>query len=213
MPKVTEEYKQQKRNKILNAALEVLEKKPLYEMSMLDVIKQANLSKGGIYLYFSDLDELLVEMINTIFSGQEEPDFSFCENPSDVEQGLISMFRHLADYIEGCSHIAGKIRYELNIYLTNNPGKINDFLPRLEIKQTATEFMTQTASLIQNGIKQKLFRSDLDLDLIMTNISVYIDGMSDQVVKMKAYNGPELVHPVRDYFTEYIKSQILHWKV
>ena len=54
MPKVTEEYKQQKRKMIIRSALEVLERKSLYELNMLDVVKQAKLSKGGIYLYFSE---------------------------------------------------------------------------------------------------------------------------------------------------------------
>ena len=32
-------------------------------MTMLDVIKKAGLSKGGIYRYFSDIDDVLVELI------------------------------------------------------------------------------------------------------------------------------------------------------
>ena len=76
MPKVTEEYKQQKRKMIIEAALEVLKQKALYELNMLDVVKQAKLSKGGIYLYFSDIDELLVDVINTVFKDQEDIMFS-----------------------------------------------------------------------------------------------------------------------------------------
>lgn len=87
MPKVTEAYKQEKRKMIVNTAWEILEQKPLYELNMLEVLKKAGLSKGGIYLYFSDIDELLTETINTIFSSYEELSFSVDVQKEDVETG------------------------------------------------------------------------------------------------------------------------------
>ena len=120
MPKVTEEYKQQKRKMIIRSALEVLERKSLYELNMLDVVKQAKLSKGGIYLYFSDIDELLIEVINTIFEEQEDVTFSEKYLEEDIETGLVKIFRQLGDYIEACPPIVSKLRYELSVYITND---------------------------------------------------------------------------------------------
>lgn len=40
MPKVTEAYKQEKRNMIVRSTWEIFEKKPLYDISMLDVVKK-----------------------------------------------------------------------------------------------------------------------------------------------------------------------------
>ena len=64
MPKVTEDYINKKRAEIIDAAFIIFQQKPLYEMTMLDVIKQAGLSKGGIYRYFSDIDDVIIELIN-----------------------------------------------------------------------------------------------------------------------------------------------------
>lgn len=211
MPKVTEEYKQEKRKQIVQAALEILEKKPLYEMNMLEVIKQAKLSKGGIYLYFSDIDELLIETINTIFSKQEEITFSV--NPKeDIEAALVHIFHQLGDYIEECPPIVSKVRYELVIYMTNNPAKMETFLPRLKLQQTGAHFMETVKELIYAGMEQNLFRRDLDLNVILTNISVYIDGMTDSVVRMTAYHGQKLERPVRVYFEQFIQSEMQQWK-
>ena len=77
----------------------MLERKSLYELNMLDVVKQAKLSKGGIYLYFSDIDELLIEVINTIFEEQEDVTFSEKYLEEDIETGLVKIFRQLGDYI------------------------------------------------------------------------------------------------------------------
>lgn len=212
MPKVTEEYKKEKRKQIVQAALEILEKKPLYEMNMLEVVKQAKLSKGGIYLYFSDIDELLIETINTIFSEQEEVTFSVNDKEEGIEAGLIRIFCQLGDYIEACPPIVSKIRYELVIYMKNNPQKMEKILPRLKLQQTGAQFMASVTELIQKGMEQNLFRRDINMDAILTNISVYIDGMTDFVVRMTAYNGPKLSSPVQVYFEQFIRSEILQWK-
>ena len=46
----------------------------------------------------------------------------------------------------------------------------------------------------------------------MTNISIYIDGMTEYVVRMRVYNGPKLRYPVSTYFEQFIRSQISQWK-
>lgn len=212
MPKVTEEYKQEKRKMIVRAALEILEQKPLYELNMLEVIKQAKLSKGGIYLYFADIDELLIEVMNTVFSEQEDISFSEEYLEGNVEDSLVNIFRQLGEYIEACPPIVGKIRYELSIYLTNNPQKMEIILPRLKPQQTGARFMALVEALLHKGIEQKIFCGELKLDVIMTNISVYIDGMTEYVVRMRVYGGPKLCCPVSTYFEQFIRSEISQWK-
>ena len=47
MPKVSQAYLAQKREMILDAAVQVFHRKPLYEMTMLDVIQQGGIKPGG----------------------------------------------------------------------------------------------------------------------------------------------------------------------
>ena len=57
MPKVTEEYLKEKRKYILECTGEILKEKPLYTVTMRDIIKKAGFSQGIIYhclLYTSD---------------------------------------------------------------------------------------------------------------------------------------------------------------
>ena len=211
MPKVTEAYKQEKRKMIVNTAWEILEQKPLYELNMLEVLKKAGLSKGGIYLYFSDIDELLIETINTIFSSYEELSFSVDVQKEDVETGLLKSFHELGDYMEACPAIIGKIRFELQVYMTNHPEKMETMLPHIKLQQSGAVFMTLVSELIQKGIGQNLFRKDLEMDVILTNIMVYVDGMTEYVTRMKAYHGPKLVFSVSTYFEQFIRSQIREW--
>lgn len=212
MPKVTESYKQEKRKKIIRTAWEIMEQKPLYEMNMLEVVKKAGLSKGGIYLYFSDIDELLVETINAILESSKELAFSVNLTEEEAEEGLVKLFRQLGDYMEACPPIIGKIRFELGVYMTSHPEKMETILPRIRLQQTGAEFMALAGKFIQKGVEQGRFKKDLPMDAVLTNIMVYVDGMTDYVTRMKAYHGPELNAEVSVYFEQFIRSQMGGWR-
>ena len=68
MPKVSEEYFEKKRNEILDAAFRVCLKKPITSIVMKDVIEETGFSHGVIYKYYSDLDEVMTDMVVRINS-------------------------------------------------------------------------------------------------------------------------------------------------
>ena len=209
MPKVTEKYKIEKAEKIVEATIEVLKIKPLYDITMLDIIKAAGLSKGGIYLYFRDIDELLVEAINRIGNEQDAIEFTSLSDKEKIESSLALIFEALGNYIDDCPAIIGKIRFELMIYISNNPEKVDTIMPKLKLKNTGTQFMESVAMLIQEGIKQNVFRREVPIEIIMNNVSAYIDGITDMIVHSRVYGGKPLQHPTKEYFQQFIESQIL----
>ncbi len=213
MPKVTENYKTEKISKIINATLEVLKTKPLYNVTMLDIIKEAGLSKGGIYLYFKDIDELLVVAINALAREQDAVEFTQVFDDSNIESNLIANFEKLGDYIDSSPALIGKIRFDLIIYISNNPEKADTILSKLQLKNIGMQFMEIVSTLIQKGIQQDLFRKELPLDIIMLNISAYVDGITDLVVRSKVYGGPPLKCSTREYFRQFIQSQILFLQI
>ena len=64
MPKVSEDYFKKKRDEILDAAYQVVMEKPIYSVSLRDIIQKSGLSQGGIYRYYSGLDDILIALIN-----------------------------------------------------------------------------------------------------------------------------------------------------
>jgi AcrR family transcriptional regulator len=213
MPKVTENYKKEKAEKIVKATIEVLKIKPLYNITMLDIIKTAGLSKGGIYLYFNDIDDLLVEAINMIGKEQDAIEFSSVLDDESIESSLVSIFEMLGDYIDSSPAIIGKIRFELMIYISNNPEKADSIIPKLKLKNIGTQFMENVAILIQKGIEKNVFCKELPIEIVMNNISAYIEGISDLVVSSIVYGGVPLKYSTRDYFHQFIQSQILFMKI
>ncbi len=60
MPKVTEEHKAAMRTRIQDAALACFARKGFAAASMADIVKEADLSAGAVYLYYSSKSELMV---------------------------------------------------------------------------------------------------------------------------------------------------------
>ena len=63
MPKVTDEYITNKKKKIVDACYNVCLRKPVQMVTMSDVIEKSGLSQGGIYRFYSNLDEILCDVI------------------------------------------------------------------------------------------------------------------------------------------------------
>ena len=51
MPKVNEAYISEKKQVILDATFRICMRKPVYQVTMKDVIKETGMSQGGIYRY------------------------------------------------------------------------------------------------------------------------------------------------------------------
>ncbi len=124
MPKVNEEYFENKKNLIIDATYRVCLRKPVAMVTMSDVIEESGLSQGGIYRFYRNLDEILSDMI-TRMRGEynfvdaleevtgnkklsfEEVTYRICDILQDI------MEKHLMDI--------QKINFDLTVLAINNP--------------------------------------------------------------------------------------------
>ncbi|WMJ22385.1 TetR/AcrR family transcriptional regulator [Paludicola sp. MB14-C6] len=207
MPKVTEKYKLGKKIMLIDCAIEVVKRKPLYEMSMLDVINEAKISKGGIYLYFNDIDQLIIETINKIAddyeSFQDYPHAELIDN--DIPKTILNAFVNLGSFIESSPGLLAKIQFELMVYISNNPEKQQIILPNLKLKSFGQQFMDDISNFINIGIEDGAIRDGIDLALLMQNISMFIDGVVNRTVFSKVYHGDLLEYHLEDIFEQFAK--------
>lgn len=66
MPKVVPEYKEEAKRKIIAAGLSVLSRNGYSATTMDDIAAHLGVSKGAIYLYFKNKDELVLEIVKYI---------------------------------------------------------------------------------------------------------------------------------------------------
>ncbi len=132
MPKVTEEYFENKRNMILDAAYKLCLKKTVSTVTMLDIIKEAGLSKGGIYRFYPDIDVLFAAMIDRIRIGADlkiKVDEILNQAKDGAYQKTIyDIFNLLGAFMEERIMSTEKIDFELNVLAMNAPERVERIL-------------------------------------------------------------------------------------
>ena len=66
------ERSKEKRNLILKCAEQVFRTKGFSNVTMKDIIDECNISRGGIYLYFSSVDEIFLAVIKQYHKSHAE---------------------------------------------------------------------------------------------------------------------------------------------
>lgn len=69
MPKVSDQHREDRRDQILIAAWKCFSRNGFHSTSMADVIREAGLSAGAVYLYFRSKDEIIIAVGTQVFSG------------------------------------------------------------------------------------------------------------------------------------------------
>jgi AcrR family transcriptional regulator len=67
MPKISEEKRQARRDQILAASWRCFSRRGIHSTSMEDIIREANLSAGAVYLYYKSKDELIFAAFSSAF--------------------------------------------------------------------------------------------------------------------------------------------------
>lgn len=71
-PKVTESYKEERKRNILDESKKIFKKKGYEAFVMQDVIDAVDLSRGGVYSYFSNKEELFLSILESINEAYEK---------------------------------------------------------------------------------------------------------------------------------------------
>lgn len=105
MPKVSEEYYENKRKEIIDAAFRVCARKPISSVEMKDIIAETGFSHGVIYRYYKDLDEVLKDLVITINENNKIDDrldaILSKAKPGQWEDTIYKICDMLAGYMTG----------------------------------------------------------------------------------------------------------------
>lgn len=74
-PKVSQEHKEKRRNEIIEAARTIFIKKGFELTTMHDVVEQSGMSRGGVYQYFSNTEDMMRAILDkgeNEFTGQKD---------------------------------------------------------------------------------------------------------------------------------------------
>jgi len=149
MPKVKDEYLENKRNQILDAAFEVCKRKPAYDVTMTDIVTETGMSQGGVYKYFNNIDLVLAALIDKAnlqgnYIGQIDEIMKSGKNPDTI---LHSLFLVSEQYFSEMLISYNKILFELSTFFVYNPKRKEQINKNVTTSSTF-EYLTQCASAI-----------------------------------------------------------------
>jgi len=161
--------RQEKRQRILRAAIDVFAKKGYFTARMTDVAAEAGVADGTLYLYFEGKEDLLLNIFDHVlghFVEQVEREIADVDDPVEKLRILIRM--HL-ESLNSDPHLAQvlqiEIRHSRHFLSLFTRGKLGTYLSVLR-------------GIIEEGQKVGRFRTDINPGLV-TNV---VFGAVDEFV-------------------------------
>lgn len=169
MPKVSEDYKKEKKRGLAQAAKEVFIQKGYVQTSMQDIMDEAGISRGAMYSYFDNLDHVFMEVLK----GDDQKDIRFCEVSND-EPLWLQLKRWLEmqqDVIENIHQSLLQAKAEFFLSLQKHKG---DFP---YISQRYDEMASAIEEVLVQGESKKEFQLQQPAEFIARYIISFLNGL------------------------------------
>ncbi|KWX77551.1 hypothetical protein AMQ84_12450 [Paenibacillus riograndensis] len=192
MPKVPEGYGEKMRGLILDAALEICRTKPVYEVTMRDIIRQTRLSVGTVYRYFEDIDDIFIGLTNR--NQDEYQLWAHCEplfaDDHSVQQVILGIFHYLGEYLAESIPAEGKFAFEMNIKFLSDPElyekKKNGITEVTDFEKLMHHAMRYLAGKVEAGLLKPI----MPLEHIFAFAVTSLDGMVRDLTLARCYSLP-----------------------
>ncbi len=138
-----------RKNEILDAALEVFSEMGLGDASVDDVVKRSGLSKGTLYWYFKSKDRLIGALMKRFFTQELEKVRVLQQGPGTVRERLLRYSREVATVVKRMPRAL-----TLEFYAVAVRQKwVRNFLGELYVRYCA-----ELAAVLREGIERGEFR-------------------------------------------------------
>lgn len=191
MPKVKNEYLENKRNQILDAAFAVCKRKPAYDITMTDIVSETGMSQGGVYKYFNNIDLVLAGLIDkaNLQGNYMEQIDEIMESGNASDVILHNLFLISEQYFSDMLISYNKILFELSTFFAYHPERKERINKNVTTPSTFG-YLTQCAlNVIITGVERGDFVPVLPVKDIMAFIIASFDGIIRDVTLSKCYAG------------------------
>lgn len=181
MPKVSEEYKINKKKMIVDVAYELCLEKTVSTVTMQDIINRTGLSQGGIYRFYRDIDEIFADMLVAIreranIKAQVDEIF---EQADKIPAGEITnrIFEMLAEFMTAELMGIEKVDFELNVLAMNAPGRVDKILAGAEGVGNMEYIMQRTSDFFRQKMQSGELKARVSSMELLTYISSAFSGI------------------------------------
>ncbi|WP_295158601.1 TetR/AcrR family transcriptional regulator [uncultured Brachyspira sp.] len=187
MPKVSQEYFDDKKRIILEAAMRVFQKKPAYSVTMKDIIKESGLSQGGVYKYYSNIDYIVAALLNTsnITTNPKELLDMYKDDP---EKSIFELFDAFRKFFFITEKELGKIMFELQAFFFNNKERLKVLRDNINKNLIPHYWFSDLFRFIDKKIDEKYFKPILKPNDIYMQMMVAFSGIGNKLILNKYYD-------------------------
>lgn len=192
-PRVTDQYKTEVKEKIVQAAITTFSKYGYDKTRMDDIAKSANLGKGTLYLYFKSKEELFYAISeNSIKELKEQLSKLFSK-----KEDLVHDAEKFYDQYRNLIHDSEKVSFEIIAESSRNP-KLRKALyeQRMKVYDIVIDYL-------RRQIEKGFFRKDMDVNAIASGLVALYDGLtiSKLLGISEHYNKKTWTQTIRAIFT------------
>lgn len=192
-PRVTDQYKTEVKEKIVQAAITTFSKYGYDKTRMDDIAKSANLGKGTLYLYFKSKEELFYAISeNSIKELKEQLSKLFSK-----KEDLVHDAEKFYDQYRNLIHDSEKVSFEMIAESSRNP-KLRKALyeQRMKVYDIVIDYL-------RRQIEKGFFRKDMDVNAIASGLVALYDGLtiSKLLGISEHYNKKTWTQTIRAIFT------------
>ena len=172
MPKVSDEHKELRIQQILLAASEVFKNKGYEQATLKDIVEEAGMSRGWIYLYFKDKVTIFLALIDYLDAQLEERISTLQKENNGSAQGvLISYLQETSQSIDSLEDSVVPAIYE---FCTTGwrDEQVREFFVNRYIRVT-----TIFIDVISRGVEAGVFKPTQSVDEIVKYMISSLDGI------------------------------------
>lgn len=209
MPKVTQEYIENKKKMITGAAYELCLEKTVSTVTMQDIINRTGLSQGGIYRFYHDIDEIFADMLMEMrerVSIRDKVDEIFAQaDEIPVREVTNRITDMLADFMAEELMGIQKVDFELSVLAMNAPARVEKILGDAKGIGNKEYLMLRTSEFY----KQKLESGELHARVSEMELLTYISSAYSGIQLTCIVNNCYRKNPMAEFYQPKIQMQTL----
>lgn len=211
MPKVTEEYIQNKKNMIIDAAYALCLKKTVSTVTMQDIINETGLSQGGIYRFYKDIDEIFSDMILHLREKEDikEKTDEILSKADELPAREITdlLFDMLADFMKRELMGISKIDFELSVLAMNDPERVDKILKNIPGAGNMEYLTMRTMEYFTKQVSLGRIRPRVSVEELLSYIVSAYTGIQTECIVNNCYRHEG--NPLADLFQPEIQLKTL----
>lgn len=163
----------EKRQRIIDAAVEVFAAKGFFGAKVSEIAEAAGVADGTIYLYFRSKDDLLISLFE---EKMGEMNRRFAALLGELHSPEAKLRRYIVEHLKMVAE-KPKLMQVLTVELRQSARFIKEYSPKAFAK-----YLALLGSILEEGQKKGIFRSDLDTALFRRALFGAIDEISLEFV-------------------------------